>query len=99
MTWEQFWQTIQNWATTTGIKIVIAIVILIVSFAIINRIAKGIASREKKLEATGKVDKTLYRTLSYIFKIILKISCKKKLCGARAILHSDRRGISRAPSS
>ena len=45
MTWEQFWQTIQNWATTTGIKIVIAIVILIVSFAIINRIAKSIASR------------------------------------------------------
>ena len=59
MTWEQFWQTIQNWATTTGIKIVIAIVLLIVSFAIINRIAKSIASREKKLEATGKVDKTI----------------------------------------
>ena len=91
MTWEQFWQTIQNWATTTGIKIIIAIVILIVSFAIINRIAKGIAGREKKLEATGKVDKTLYRTLSYIFKIILKILVVIALIG---YLGLDTSGIS-----
>ena len=91
MTWEQFWQTIQNWATTTGIKIVIAIVLLIVSFAIINRIAKGIASREKKLEATGKVDKTLYRTLSYVLKIVLKLLVVIALIG---YLGLDTSGIS-----
>lgn len=91
MDWNQFWAAIQNWATTTGIKIVIAIVILIVSFAVINKIAKSIANKEKKLESTGKVDKTLYRTLSYVFKIVLKILVVIALVG---YLGLDTSGIS-----
>lgn len=73
MNWEQFWQTVQGWLTTTGVKILISIVLILVSFAVINKIAKSIERKGKKLEDDGKVDKTLYRTLSYVAKITLKV--------------------------
>ncbi len=73
MDWQQIWQTVQEWLTNTGIKILVAIVILIISFTIINWLSKRIAKRGKKLEDTKKVDKTIYRTLSYVIKIGLKI--------------------------
>lgn len=73
MDWEQIWQSVRGWLTTTGIKILISIILILVSFAIINKICKAIARKERKLEATKKVDKTLYRTLSYVLEIILKI--------------------------
>ena len=73
MDWNQFWTTIQNWLTTTGIKVVIALILLIVSFYIINKVSKRIAKKGKKLEENKKLDKTLYRTLSYVLKIGLKI--------------------------
>lgn len=73
MDWNQIWQTVQSWLLNTGIKIVIAIILLIVSFAIINFIAKKVEKQGKKAEEKHKVDKTLYRTLSYVLKIGLKI--------------------------
>ena len=51
MDWESIWQSILNWLTHTGIKILIAIVLMVVSFAIINWIAKK--NREKKQENRG----------------------------------------------
>ncbi len=82
MDWNQFWQTVQDWVTNTGIKIVIAILILIVSFSIINAISKKIAKKaDKKIEGNKKIDKTLYRTLSYVTKIGLKILVVLALIG------------------
>lgn len=62
--------TVINWATNAGVKIVIALVVLFVSFKLINFLAKKIS---KKLDANSKVDKTLAKTLTYIIKIALKI--------------------------
>lgn len=74
MDWQQVWQTVQNWLTTTGIKVIIAIVIMIVSFSFINWFGKKIAKRaDKKVESNKKIDKTIYRTLSYVAKVGLKI--------------------------
>lgn len=74
MDWQQVWQTVQNWLTTTGIKVVISIVIMIVSFSIINWLGKKIAKRaDKKVESSKKIDKTIYRTLSYVAKVGLKV--------------------------
>ena len=74
MDWQQVWQTVQNWLTTTGIKVVISIVIMIVSFSIINWLSKKIAKRaDKKVEENKKIDKTIYRTLSYVAKVGLKV--------------------------
>ena len=73
MDWQKIWETVQTWLTTTGIKIIVAILLLILSFSIINAVCRKIAQKGKKLEESGKVDRTIYRTLSYIAKVALKI--------------------------
>lgn len=68
--WEKLLNSIVDWATNTGVKIVIALLIWIVSFRIITVLTKRLAKRliEKK-----KLDKTLVTTLFYILRITLKI--------------------------
>lgn len=73
MSWQHIWETVQHWLTNTGIKIVVSIIILIFSFALINVISKKIAKRGKKLEEQKKIDKTIYRTISNVFKVSLKV--------------------------
>ena len=52
--------TVLSWCLNTGIKILIAIVILLVTFKIINSISRRI---EKRGEG-GKFDKTVMRTIA-----------------------------------
>lgn len=73
MDWNKIKETVLGWLTTTGIKILVALLVLIVAFTLINRISKKIEKRGRKLEETKHVDKTVYRTLGYIAKIGLKI--------------------------
>ncbi len=74
MDWQQIWNTVQNWLANTGIKVLIALAILIVSFWIINFVTKKIAKRfDKKVEGNKRIDKTIYRTISYVVKIGLKV--------------------------
>ena len=59
------------WSSNTGIKLIIAIIVLIISYRIITVVTRRI---EKKLvNGKHKVDKTLAHTLLYILKIVLKI--------------------------
>lgn len=67
---QEFLSTIINWATTAGVKILIALIIMFIAFKIINFVVKKIT---KKFEDNEKYDKTLVRTLSYAAKIALKI--------------------------
>lgn len=62
--------TVANFVTTTGIKIIIALVILLVTFKIINSLGKKLTAR---VEKNGKTDKTLSKTLSYIVVVGLKV--------------------------
>lgn len=71
-------EMIRNWAMTTGIKILAAILILLISFRIVTLISRRI---EKKLEKTGKFDKTIIRTLSYAGRIVVKIVIATCLVG------------------
>lgn len=74
MDWQQVWQTVQDWLTNTGIKILISIVIMIVSFSLINWLSKKIAKRaDKKVAENKKIDKTIYKTVSYVVKVGLKV--------------------------
>lgn len=91
MTWEQFWLSVKNWLMTTGIKVLISIVILLISFYIINKISKAIARKSRNLESQGKVDKTLYRALSHITRIVLKVLVVVAIVG---YLGFDTSGIS-----
>ncbi len=69
MNWKELLNTVIEWATHTGIRVIIALIIWIVSFKIINRISKRIV----KKSGDGKHDKTLTKTLAYIFKIAAKV--------------------------
>lgn len=91
MTLNEIWENIKPWLTSTGIKIIISILILIVSFSIINIISKKIAKHSNKIEKDKKIDKTLYRTLSYVFKVGLKILVVIAIVG---YLGLDTSGIS-----
>lgn len=73
MDWNKIKETVWGWLTTTGIKILVALLVLIVAFTLIDRIGKKIEKRGRKLEETKHADKTVYRTLGYIAKIGLKI--------------------------
>ena len=71
-------ETVIPWITTTGIKLVIALVILYVSFRVINGIAKKII---KKLTGSRSIDKTLAKTLANAAAIGLKIVVTISLVG------------------
>jgi len=73
MDWSEFFKNLLNniahWATTAGIRLIIALVIMFISFKIINMISKKIC----KAGENGKLDKTLARTFAYILKISSKV--------------------------
>lgn len=69
ITWKWLLNKIVDWATTAGLRLLIALIILFVSFFIINFIAKRIGKRLAKRNA----DPTLSRVLLYVFKIGLKV--------------------------
>ena len=69
MNWKEVLDTLLSWATHTGIKIIVAVVIWLVSFRIINKVSRRI----QKKGDSGRYDKTLTKTLAYIVKIASKI--------------------------
>lgn len=69
VTWTEILDTVVNWMTSSGIKIVIAVLLLVVSFIIINAITKGIYKRLQK----RKADVTLSRVGTNALRIMLKI--------------------------
>ena len=69
MDWDALLNTVVAWLANTGVKIVISLLLLLVSFRIINVIARKV---EKKSN-DKKTDKTIMKTLAYIIKVGLKI--------------------------
>lgn len=67
--WENIIPTVTNWITNTGIKIVVALVVLFVSFKLINFVSRKIEKSAEKKNA----DKTIVKTLAYIIKLFLKV--------------------------
>lgn len=68
--WSAVLDTVLSWCLNTGLKIIISLLILFISFRIINAIARRI---EKKSKENEKLDKTLVKTLTYVGKIAAKI--------------------------
>jgi len=65
---ENFINTIVSWATNTGIKIVISVILLFISFKIINWVGKKILKAGEK----RNTDKTVMKVLVYAIKLVLK---------------------------
>lgn len=73
MTFEEILAALGDWIGNTAfpalIKIVIALLVIFITFKIINAISRKI----EKTGESGKLDKTIAKTFAYIFKIGLKI--------------------------
>ena len=70
MEWfETMLNTLINWATTTGVKLIIALVILLISFKIIKVVCRKIEKSGTKKNA----DKTVMRTLAYALGLVLRV--------------------------
>lgn len=78
MDWNKILNSLLNsvisWLTTAGLRVVIALVIMFVSFKVVNVVARKIRKSGEK----GRLDKTLARTLAYIFTLTMK--CLIAIC-------------------
>ncbi|HBJ18339.1 MAG TPA: mechanosensitive ion channel protein MscS, partial [Clostridiales bacterium] len=81
MTFQEFLAKLGAWASTTGMKLLLAVVVLILSFMLINWFAKKIGGRAEKQIGEGKLDKTLYKSISYIVRIVAKVLVVVALIG------------------
>ena len=68
--WSAVLDTVLSWCLNTGLKVIISLIVLFISFRVINLIAKRIL---KKTQNNEKFDKTLVKTLTYVGKIAAKI--------------------------
>ncbi len=66
--WKELLNSIVTWVTTAGIRLVIALVVMLIAFKVINKFARRIENSSKN----GKFDKTLTNVFAYLFKIGLK---------------------------
>lgn len=69
--WTVIWNNIVNWAMTTGVKIIVAIIIMIVSFKIINFVIKRISRRLEHKKADPTLSRVLMGTLRLALKILV----------------------------
>ena len=69
--------TLISWCLSTGLKVVLSLILLVISFRVITVIARKI---EKKGNSE-KYDKTIMRTLAYIFNIGAKVLVTVSLIG------------------
>jgi small conductance mechanosensitive channel len=73
MDWQAFLNNILNhlisWATDVGIKLLIALAVMLITFKCIN----FISTRIEKSGEKHRADKTIMRTVAHIFKIAMKL--------------------------
>ncbi len=67
--WGKVWNAVLNWCKTTGLRLIIAILVLVIGFKIINFLAKKLANSFTK----KKVDATISKVAVSFSKIILKV--------------------------
>ena len=71
---EKILDAVISWVTTSGLRLIIALLVLFISFKLINFFSKKILSAMEN----KKVDKTISKTIAYVFKIGLK--CLVAIC-------------------
>ena len=74
---QDFLNILVNWATTTGVKLIISLLLLLISFKLINFFAKKIS----KICEKKALDKTISKVLNYTFKLVLKCIAVVSLIG------------------
>lgn len=56
---------LSSWVLSTGIKIIVSLIVLMISFRIIKKLTRKITKKGEN----GKYDKTITKTLAYVFSI------------------------------
>ena len=69
MDWEILWGTLSEWLMGSGLKVLISVIIMIISFKLIHVLIKKLGKANEK---NAKIDKTLSKTLLYVAEIALK---------------------------
>lgn len=72
--WSAVWEVIINWITTTGIKLIIAIVLLFVSFKLVNFLTKRLYNRLHKKNFDETITKVGTTALKWGLKIIILVT-------------------------
>lgn len=68
--WASLLETLLSWCLGTGLKIIISLLILVISFRVINVISRKI---ERRTRNDNKHDKTITKVLTYVGKVGAKI--------------------------
>ena len=66
----EVFSSILSWLILSAFKVIISLAVLLVSFKVVNAISR-------KIEGTGnsgKLDKTIAKTLAYLFKLAMKLA-------------------------
>ena len=77
MNWQAILDSIVKWGMTAGLRLLVALILLLITFKIINAVARGLG---KKAEKRG-LDKTITRTIIYISKLAAKVAVAICLVG------------------
>ncbi len=68
--WEEIKDVLWEWTRTHGLRIAVALIILFVSFRLVNLISRVALRRSEK---KNKVDKTVSRTVIYVVRVVVKV--------------------------
>jgi len=71
--WKQVLDTVVNWCTTTGLKLLIALVVMFFSFKIINFITKKIYKRIQKKNIDKTIVRVLYTGTRFVLKVVILV--------------------------
>ncbi len=72
--WQKVVDTIVNWCTTTGIRLIISLVILVIAFKVINFLCKRIYKRLTKKKADATLSKVLVQTARIALKLLVVLA-------------------------
>ncbi len=72
--WQKVLDTIVNWCTTTGIRLIISLVILVIAFKVINFLCKRIYKRLTKKKADATLSKVLVQTARIALKLLVVLA-------------------------
>ena len=72
MNFEKVLKFLTDWALSTGVKILVSIVLLILLFRVISRLTRR--AEKRLLSGKKQMDKTLVSTIVYLVRIVLKLA-------------------------
>lgn len=71
--WNSLLSTFIHWCITTGLKLIIGLLLLIITFKIINSITKKIALKLKQRDADETISKVIVSTIRILAKVLIII--------------------------